>query len=282
VEAHVTEPRSRRRLSAILSRDDAAVDLAEAALLIAHEEYPDLDVSGYLGRLDLMGAELRERLLEEPRPERAVMALNRYLFHEQGFRGNTSEYYDPRNSYLNDVLDRRVGIPITLSTVYIEVASRAGLEVEGVGLPGHFIVRVHTPVRGLLIDPFHCGAMLSERECQDRLDRIFAGKVKMEARHLARCGRKAMLERMLQNLKAIYVKQGDLARALRVVEQILKVDPDSPSEIRDRGTIYAALDCYALAAQDLEAYLARVPNDARGPELKAKVETLKKKAMLLN
>jgi regulator of sirC expression with transglutaminase-like and TPR domain len=137
-------------------------------------------------------------------------------------------------------------------------------------------------VRGLLIDPFHCGAMLSERECQDRLDRIFAGKVKMEARHLARCGRKAMLERMLQNLKAIYVKQGDLARALRVVEQILKVDPDSPSEIRDRGTIYAALDCYALAAQDLEAYLARVPNDARGPELKAKVETLKKKAMLLN
>ncbi len=278
----MTEPRSRRRLSAILSREDAAVDLAEAALLIAHEEYPDLDVSGYLGRLDVMGVELRERLLEEPRPERAVMALNRYLFHEQGFRGNTSEYYDPRNSYLNDVLDRRVGIPITLSTVYIEVASRAGLEVEGVGLPGHFIVRVRTPVRGLLIDPFHCGAMLSERECQDRLDRIFGGKVKMEARHLARCGRKAMLERMLQNLKAIYVKQGDLTRALRVVEQLLKVDPESANEIRDRGTIYAALDCYALAAQDLEAYLARVPNDASASELRAKVATLKRKAALLN
>ncbi len=278
----MTEPRSPRRLSDILSREDAAVDLAEAALLIAHGEYPDLDVSGYLGRLDIMGAELRERLREEPRPERAVMALNRYLFHEQGFRGNTSEYYDPRNSYLNDVLDRHIGIPITLSTVYIEVASRAGLEVEGVGLPGHFIVRVHTPARGLLIDPFHCGAMLSERECQDRLDRIFGGKVKMEARHLARCGRKAMLERMLQNLKAIYIKQGDLARALRVVEQLLEVEPGSANEIRDRGTIYAALDCYALAAQDLEAYLAKVPSATRAEELKARVAALKRKAALLN
>src|SRR5215510_4498677 len=156
----------------MLSREDGAVDLAEAALLIARQEYPALDVPRYLTRLDLMGAELRERLLEEPVPERAVMALNRYLFHEQGFKGNTSEYYDPRNSYLNDVLDRRIGIPITLSTVYMEVAARAGLDVEGVGLPGHFIVRVHTPVRGLLIDPFHCGALLSEQECQDRLDGI--------------------------------------------------------------------------------------------------------------
>jgi regulator of sirC expression with transglutaminase-like and TPR domain len=282
LEAQVTEPRARRRLSDILSREDGAFDLAEAALLVAHEEYPDLDVSGYLSRLDVMGAELKERLLEEPRPERAVMALNRYLFHEQGFKGNTSEYYDPRNSYLNDVLDRRTGIPITLSTVYMEVAARAGLEVEGVGLPGHFIVRVQTPMRGLLIDPFHCGALLSEQECQERLDRIFGGKVKMEARHLAPCDRKAMLERMLQNLKAIYVKQGDLVRALRVVEQLLEVDPQSANEIRDRGTIYAALDCYALAARDLETYLAKVPGNPRAEELWAKVVSLKEKAARLN
>jgi regulator of sirC expression with transglutaminase-like and TPR domain len=282
LEAQVTEPRARRRLSDVLSREDGSFDLAEAALLIAHEEYPDLDVSGYLSRLDLMGAELRERLLEEPRPERAVMALNRYLFHEQGFKGNTSEYYDPRNSYLNDVLDRRIGIPITLSTVYIEVASRAGLEVEGVGLPGHFIVRVHTPVRGLLIDPFHCGALLSEQECQDRLDRIFGGNVKMEARHLVRCERKAMLERMLQNLKSIYLKQGDLVRALRVVEQLLEVDPQNANEIRDRGTIYAALDCYALAARDLETYLERAPRNPRAEEFAAKVAALKNKAARVN
>jgi len=278
----VTEPRSLRELSDILSREDTAVDLAEAALLIARQEYPALDVPRYLMRLDEMGAELRERLLEEPRPERAVMALNRYLFQEQGFHGNIEEYYDPRNSYLNDVLDRRTGIPITLSTVYMEVASRAGLEVEGVGLPGHFIVRVQTPMRGFLIDPFHCGALLSERECQDRLDRIFGGRVKMEARHLARCGRKAMLERMLQNLKAIYVKQGDLTRALRAVELLLTVEPDNANEIRDRGTIYAALDCYALAARDLETYLGRNPRAPQAEELKARVAVLRHKAALVN
>jgi regulator of sirC expression with transglutaminase-like and TPR domain len=266
----------------MLSREDGAVDLAEAALLIARQEYPALDVPRYLTRLDEMGAELRERLLQEPRPERAVMALNRYLFQEQGFHGNTEEYYDPRNSYLNDVLDRKTGIPITLSTVYIEVAARAGIEVEGVGLPGHFIVRVQTPLRGFLIDPFHCGALLSERECQDRLDRIFGGRVKMEARHLARCGRKAMLERMLQNLKAIYVKQGDLQRALRAVELLLTVEPENANEIRDRGTIYAALDCYALAARDLETYLARNPRAPQAEELKAKVAVLRHKAALVN
>lgn len=278
----MTEPRSLGELSDILAREDGAVDLAEAALLIARQEYPALDVPRYLMRLDEMGAELRERLLEEPRPERAVMALNRYLFQEQGFHGNTEEYYDPRNSYLNDVLDRRTGIPITLSTVYMEVAARAGLEVEGVGLPGHFIVRVQTPMRGFLIDPFHCGALLSERECQDRLDRIFGGRVKMEARHLARCGRKAMLERMLQNLKAIYVKQGDLTRALRAVELLLTVEPDNANEIRDRGTIYAALDCYALAARDLETYLARNPRAPQAEELKARVAVLQHKAALVN
>ena len=278
----MTEPGSLRELSDMLSREDGAVDLAEAALLIARQEYPALDVPRYLTRLDEMGAELRERLLQEPRPERAVMALNRYLFQEQGFHGNTEEYYDPRNSYLNDVLDRKTGIPITLSTVYIEVAARAGIEVEGVGLPGHFIVRVQTPLRGFLIDPFHCGALLSERECQDRLDRIFGGRVKMEARHLARCGRKAMLERMLQNLKAIYVKQGDLQRALRAVELLLTVEPENANEIRDRGTIYAALDCYALAARDLETYLARNPRAPQAEELKAKVAVLRHKAALVN
>ena len=135
----------RRKLEDILARPDRDVNLAEAALLIACEEYPDLDVRGYLARLDEMGEALRQRLAEEPRPERAIMALNRYLFQELGFHGNTEQYYDPRNSFLNDVLDRRTGIPITLSTVYMEVARRAGLEVDGVGLPGHFVVRSLDP-----------------------------------------------------------------------------------------------------------------------------------------
>ncbi len=278
----MTESDSRRQFSDILARDDESVDLAEAALLIACEEYPDLDVPAYLTRLNRMAGELRDRLAEEPRPERAVMALNRYLFQEKGFRGNTEAYYDPRNSYLNDVLDRRTGIPITLSTVYMEVARRAGLHVEGVGLPGHFIVRVNVPGRGVLIDPFHCGALLSEQECQDRLDRIFGGRVKMESRMLTGCGPRAMIERMLRNLEAIHVKDQDYPRALRAVELLLLMDPESAEDVRDRGVIYAALDCYDLAARDLEAYVGLAPRAPDAEELRGRIAVLRQKASRLN
>jgi regulator of sirC expression with transglutaminase-like and TPR domain len=276
------EPESRRQFADLLAREDEGVDLAEAALLIACEEYPDLDVRGYLGQLDGMALELRQKLAEEPRPERAVMALNRYLFQEQGFRGNTESYYDPRNSYLNEVLDRRVGIPITLSTVYIEVARRAGVSVEGVGLPGHFIVRVNVPGRGVLIDPFHCGALLSEKDCQERLDRIFSGRVKVGPKMLVGCGFRDMIERMLRNLKAIYVKDQDYPRALKVVELLLRVNPESAEDRRDRGVLYAALDCYGLAVRDLEDYLARVPRTTEAEELLTRIAVLRHKAARVN
>jgi regulator of sirC expression with transglutaminase-like and TPR domain len=261
---------------------DSTVDLAQASLLIACEEYPDLDVPRYLGRLDEMGAALRERLSEEPRPERGVMALNRYLFQEEGFRGNTEEYYDPRNSYLNEVLDRRTGIPITLSTVYMEIARRGGLEVEGVGLPGHFIVRVRLGRHALLIDPFHGGALLSPDDCQERLDRIFGGKLKIEPRMLATCGRKAMIERMLRNLKAIHVQKKDFARALGAVELLLTLHPDGAEDVRDRGILYAALDCYALAVRDLERYLVLAPRAPEAEEIAARIAALRERAARVN
>jgi regulator of sirC expression with transglutaminase-like and TPR domain len=278
----LTESASRRQFRDILARPDAAVDLAEASLLIACEEYPDLDVPAYLARLDEMGAALRARLAREPRPERAVMALNRYLFQEEGFRGNAAEYYDPRNSYLNEVLDRRTGIPISLSTVYMEVAARAGLQVEGVGLPGHFIVRVRAGAHAILIDPFHSGALLSEGDCQERLDRIFSGRLKIEPGMLAPCGRKDILERMLRNLKTIYVKTEDYTRALSAVELILSVNPESAEDVRDRGVLYAALDCYDLAARDLEAFLTLAPRAPEATELRDKVADLRRRAARLN
>jgi regulator of sirC expression with transglutaminase-like and TPR domain len=278
----LTESNSRRQFRDILARPDAAVDLAEASLLIACEEYPGLDVPAYLARLDLMGSALRERLADEPRPERAVMALNRYLFQEEGFCGNATEYYDPRNSYLNEVLDRRTGIPISLSTVYIEVARRAGLRVEGVGLPGHFIVRVWAGTHAILIDPFHAGALLSEDDCQQRLDRIFAGRLKMEASMLAPCGRKDILERTLRNLKTIYSKQGDHPRALGAVELLLTVNPGSAEDVRDRGVLYAALDCYGLAVRDLEAFLTLVPRAPEASEVRDQLADLRRRAARLN
>jgi regulator of sirC expression with transglutaminase-like and TPR domain len=276
-----TEP-LRRQLDALLTRPDREVNLGEAALLIAAEEYPELDVRDYLVKLDEMGCALRQRLDEEPRPERAVMALNRYLFREQGFKGNTEEYYDPRNSYLNEVLDRRTGIPITLCTVYMEVARRAGLDVEGVGLPGHFVVRIQTPGRPLLVDPFHAGTLLTEKDCQERLDRIFGGKVKMEPKMLEPCRHREMLERILRNLKAVYIRDEDAQRALRVVDLLVRIQPGNAEDLRDRGVLYADLDCYGLAARDLESYLALAPRAPDAEELKARVAELQRKAARLN
>jgi regulator of sirC expression with transglutaminase-like and TPR domain len=261
---------------------DHEVDLAEATLLIAAQEYEGLDVRGYLARLDEMGRALRFRLDDERRPERAVMALNHYLFQELGFRGNTEQYYDARNSYLNEVLERRTGIPITMSVVYIEVARRAGLAVEGVGLPGHFVVRVQTAARGMLVDPFHGGMLLSEKDCQQRLDRIFNSKVKLEPKMLRPCGAKDMVERVLRNLKAIHLRDEDTTRALRVVDLLVAIQPGSAEDLRDRGVLYASLDCYGLAARDLESYLALAPRAKDAEELAARVAELKFKAARLN
>ncbi len=270
------------RLAQILERPDGEVDLAEAALLIAADEYPGLDLVAYLARIEEMAEALRERLQREPRAERAIMAVNRYLFQELGFHGNNERYYDPRNSYLNEVIDRRTGIPITLSTVFIEVARRAGLEVEGVGLPGHFVVRVHTPSRPLLVDPFHGGLLLTEKDCQDRLDRIFNGNVRLEPRMLQPCSRRDMLERILRNLKAIHLRDQDRERALRVVELLVRILPGSAEDLRDRGLLYAALDCYALAARDLERYLSLAPRAKDAEETAARAALLRQQAARLN
>lgn len=278
----MTQPESRPSLTVVLGRPDGEINLAEAALLIASEEYPGLDVHRYLKQLDDMGLALRARLAAEPRPERAVMALNRYLFQEEGFHGNVEEFYDPRNSYLNDVIDRRVGIPITLSTIYMEVARRAGVHVEGVGLPGHFIVRVVLGGHGLLVDPFHGGVLLTEADCQGRLDRIFAGRVKIASEMLAATGRREILGRMLRNLKAIFMRREDYPRALRAADLLLRVYPESGEDLRDRGLLYDTLDCYGLALQDLEHYLALHPNPPDAVELSGRIAALRLKAARLN
>ena len=277
----MTESPTSRRFREMAARPEADVDLAEASLLIAGEEYPDLDPAVYLARLDELGAALR-REAGDAREQDAVPALNRLLFEQEGFHGNTEDYYDPRNSFLNDVLDRRTGIPISLCTVYMEVARRAGLRVEGVGLPGHFVVRLASPSASLLVDPFHGGAVITLEDCQRRLDRIYSGRLRLDSAMLAPCGRKSMLARMLRNLKGIYVKAGDFTRALRAVEMLRILDPDSVDELRDRGALYAALDCYAAAASDLEGYLALRPRCPEAPQLAARAAELRARAARVN
>jgi len=265
------QPEARRQFTDLMAGPDDQVDLAQAALLIACEEYPDLDLPRYLRRVDGLARAVVERLDDDPGPLSAVRALNGLLFDEEGFRGNLEDYYDPRNSFLNDVLDRRTGIPITLSTLYIEVGRRAGLAVEGVGLPGHFVVRV----RGTLVDPFHGGTLLSEQDCQKRLDRIYGGRLRLDETMLAACERKTILARTLRNLKAIYTKAGDFIRALNVVELLLRVEPGSLEEMRDRGMLHAAIDCYALAAGELEEYLEKAGNAPGSEQVRQKAAELR-------
>jgi regulator of sirC expression with transglutaminase-like and TPR domain len=282
MDAAPAEPRSRQRFAALLARPEDAIDLAEAALLIACEEYPELEPATYLERLDAMGAAMAARLSAGSAAEAAAATLADFLFREEGFHGNTEAYYDPRNSFLNDVLDRRTGIPITLSAVYMEVARRAGLPVVGVGLPGHFVVKLVGSDREVIVDPFHEGTLLSEAQCQARLDRIFAGRVKMEPRMLEAVSPRQILERMLRNLKAIYVKEQDHPRALAVLELLLVLGPGSLEDLRDRGLVYAALDCYGLALRDLEAVAARGGKAKRTPELLSAIDALRHQAARVN
>jgi len=277
----VMEPASRREFSALVARPDAQIDLAHAALLIATEEYPELDVAAYRARLDAMGQTLGDRLAAAGPLER-VQKNSRYLFQEEGFRGNTEDYYDPRNSFLNEVLDRRTGIPISLSTIYIEVARRAGLVVEGVGLPGHFIVRVASGEADFLVDPYHGGALLSHDDCQKRLDRVYGGRVRMELAMLACCSRRQILARMLRNLKAIYAKAEDGPRALAVVDLLLRVQPESLEDLRDRGLLHASLDCYAAAVRDLETYLEKAPGAPEAQSILERIAHLRLLASRLN
>jgi regulator of sirC expression with transglutaminase-like and TPR domain len=273
---------SRRRFAELLASPGGAIPLAEAALLIACEEYPSLDVGAYLARLDSLGSAAREAVGASGPIEERIAAFSGFLCDREGFAPNADDYYDPRNSFLNDVLDRRVGIPITLATVFMEVGRRAGIELLGVGFPGHFLVKAAVPEGELILDPWSGGRQLSQADCQRRLDRVYGGRVRLEPDMLEAVPARLMLLRMLRNLKAIYTRTQDPLRLLRVLDLLLLLIPDAPEERRDRGLVYAELDCYAPAAEDLETYLSLAPAAADAASLAARIVDLRQRAARLN
>ena len=245
-------------------------DLAPAALAIALVEYPSLDPGPYLEMLDRMGAEAAARL-NVPREE-SVRAFNEYLYDELGFTGNRERYDDPRNSFLNEVLDRRTGIPISLAVIYLEVARRAGLRVDGVNFPGHFLLRagqLDTGSDTLIIDPFHGGALLSEYDCRQLLRSHVGDEAAFDSRLLLPATRHDIVVRMLVNLKRLYVRMRSFPQARFASTLLLAIDPGAISELRDRGLLAYHLQDFSGALRDLEEYLRLVPRpqERGGPDV---------------
>ncbi|MFK0730642.1 MAG: SirB1 family protein [Gloeotrichia echinulata GP01] len=238
---------------------DEHIDLAKAALYIAQEEYPDLDPEEYLNALDTMAVELQERLPDSRYPLRVIQCINQYLYDDLRFSGNKTDYYDPRNSFLNDVIDRRLGIPITLALVYLEVSRRIDFPMMGVGMPGHFLIRPDISDVEMFVDAFDRGNVIFSQDCQERLSDMFQQPVTLKPEFLAPVNNRQFLARMLTNLKFIYLKQQNLAKTLAAVDRILLLFPGVSLELRDRGLIYYQLGHYPQAADDLQTYLAKVP-----------------------
>ena len=240
--------------------------LAPAALAIARIEYPNLDPGPYLQHLERMGEAAGGRLgrHRDARLDTRIAALNAYLYEELGFSGNREKYDDPRNSFLNEVLDRRVGIPITLAVVYLEIGRRAGLRLEGINFPGHFLVRA--PAEGmspasedLIIDPFHGGALLSEVDCRQLLRQHVGDEAAFDRALLSTATRQQIVVRMLVNLKRIYVRMRSFPQARVASDLLIAVDPSALSELRDRGLLAYHMEDFPSALRDLEAYLRLMP-----------------------
>jgi regulator of sirC expression with transglutaminase-like and TPR domain len=272
----------RQRLAALGRLPDAALPLAEAALWIAAEEYPGLDVTAWLGRLDALGRRAARRVGPRLDVDQAVTALNGFLFGEEGFRGNTEDYYDPRNSYLNEVLERRLGIPLTLCLVYAEVAGRCGLSARGIGFPGHFLVEVECGEARRLVDAFGGGRTLDEAGCRRLLEQVRGPRARFDPRYLSPLGPRQILVRMLANLKGIHVARADWPRALAAADRLLLLAPEALAELRDRGGFHARLGHAAAAIRDWEAYLAQAPEAADAGQVRQRVAMVRQTLAALN
>jgi regulator of sirC expression with transglutaminase-like and TPR domain len=260
--------------SEMMRAPDERIDLARSALLIAAEEYPALDVGRYLARLDELAREVAPRLARVDTAADRVAVLNRFLFAERGFAGNREQYDDPRNSFLNEVLDRCAGIPITLSLVYMEVARRAGVEVDGIGFPGHFLVK-HGKPDAVVVDAFF-QTVLTREQCQTRLAAVLGAAAQLRPElHLRKASAREILVRLLGNLKMLYVRSADFGRALACCERILLVAPDAPQELRDRGLVFEKLECFGAAAADLARFLELAPDDESAGAVRERLATLR-------
>ncbi len=266
---------ARQKFSELAVLDETVFPLDRAAFTISLEEYPALDVELYLRRLDTFAARAEVLAGNERSPDNLRECLNEVLFVQEGLRGNADDYNDPRNSFLNEVLDRKLGIPISLSIIYIEVARRISFDVYGVGFPGHFIVKCGGEESQIYIDPFNNGRVLTRKDCQELLYRVYGGSISVSPSHFCPMGKKAIVTRMLFNLKGLYYQKDDHHKSLSVVDKILMLNPGTVSEIRDRGMLYMQTSLFSKALADLEYYLEHAKSPEDHSYIEAHIKTLR-------
>jgi regulator of sirC expression with transglutaminase-like and TPR domain len=269
----------------ILDAPPGALPLGEAVLVLAKDEYPDLDVAACVRRIDDMAATLRKRMRADIARADTLALLNHFLFEESGYAGNADDYYDPRNSYLNDVIERKLGIPITLSVLYIEVGRRVGLPLTGVSFPGHFLVKCALRNGAAILDPYARGATLGIKDLQQRLRALSGGvDVAPEAvmRMLTAAEPREILARMIRNLRAIHIERGDRDRALTLANRVIDLYPDAAVEYRERARLLDALECCRAALADFETYLRLDPRAHDAHAIHGKIAALRERVWRLN
>lgn len=258
--------------SSFAALPEERMDVLVGALLIAKDEYAGLDVARERARVDAMAAPLGQ--LDGYGAEAQATKLAEHLFTTLGFRGNADEYYDPKNSFMNDVLERRVGIPISLSLLYTEVARRAGVAAHGVGFPGHFLVRIERESTDpLIVDPFNSGRVVG----RPTLETMLPDGVRLDRSLLAAAKPRAILQRILANLKGIYATRGELSRLLVVLSRLLELEPELTDDRRDRGIIAMRLGSKDVAASDLRKYLELAPQAGDAAEVRRMLSRIESK-----
>jgi regulator of sirC expression with transglutaminase-like and TPR domain len=263
--------------------DDEQIDLVRGALTIARTEYPELNIESYVRRVDELALQAESRVTEVGDAAETIAAVNYVLFQEAGLRGNREDYYDPRNSFLNDVLDRCLGIPITLALIYMEVGRRLGFPLFGVGMPGHFLLKNYD-IDGseTLIDCFNGGDILNAQDCQRRLDEIYSGQMTLRPEFLFAVSRRQMLTRILNNLKTVYMTARNFKRVLPLVDLVLVIYPRSPEDVKQRALLRYSLGQTRAAADDLEEYLKMSPEASDSDEIRQTALSIRRMLALMN
>lgn len=257
--SETTQPDFRALFAEQVANADDTIDLQRAALCLAGEEYPSLDVEEYLGRMDKMAAEAKSLAGRSPQTEDVARTLTHYLFDREGFSGNAEDYYNPENSFLNRVLDTRTGIPITLSVLFLGLAKRLGLACHGVGMPGHFLVSVRE--LDLYMDPFHSGQLLSASDCRRLAQSMFGPAIEWNEGFLAATSSKLILFRMLNNLRQIYLHNNEPERRVSVLERMLLIDDSSLPLYRELAFCQLDLGQRDSAIKTLEKLIQLSEND---------------------